>query len=126
MAPEPENSEAGPIGQDEFQALIREKMRAAVRLTLIAVLEDELQVWVGAGRYERSTGRTDHRIGTRLRSLGTSVGPLTDLPIPRTRNGFQTQLFEKYQRRQAELDQLIGAMFVHGVSQARVGQLLAT
>jgi putative transposase len=126
MAPEPENNEAGKIGQDEFQALIREKMRAAVRLTLIAILDDELQVWVGAGRYERSVSRTDLRIGTRLRSLGTSVGPLTDLPIPRTRKGFQTQLFEKYQRRQSELDQLIGAMFVQGVSQTRVGQLLET
>jgi transposase-like protein len=54
------------------------------------------------------------------------VGTIEDLVIPRTRGGFQTQLFEKYQRRQVELDQMIGDMFVQGVSQARVGTILET
>jgi transposase-like protein len=81
---------------------------------------------VGADRYERSEGRRDHRIGTRTRDLGTSVGQIKDLPIPRTRNGFQTELFEKYQRRQRELDGMIGEMFVKGVSQAQVGVILET
>ncbi len=68
---EHENSDSQRLGQDDFRALIREKMCAAVRLTLVAVLEEELEAWVGAGRYERSTGRRDHRIGTRTRDLGT-------------------------------------------------------
>ncbi len=33
-------------------------------------------------------------------------------------------MFEKYQRRQAELDQAIAALFVPGVSTARVGEVL--
>jgi transposase-like protein len=105
---------------------MREKMCAAVRLTLMAVLDEELEEWVGAGRYERKATRRDHRIGKRLRDLGTSVGTIEDLVIPRTRGGFQTQLFEKYQRQQVELDQMIGDMFVQGVSQARVGTILET
>ena len=124
--PEAKNSDTTPLGQGEFQRLIREKMSLAVRLMLISVLEDEAEEWVGARRYERSATRKDQRIGTRTRDLGTSVGQIKDLPVPRTRGGFQTQLFEKYQRRQGELDQMIGDMFVQGVSQARVGTILET
>lgn len=123
---EQENTERQQLGQDDFRTLMREKMCAAVRLTLIAMLEEELEAWVGARRYERSEGRRDHRIGTRMRDLGTSVGQIKALPIPRTRGGFQTQVFEKYQRRQTELDLLIGDMFIQGVSQARVGTILET
>ncbi len=57
---EHENSDSQPLGQDDFRALIREKMCAAVRLTLMAVLNEELEARMGAGRYERSTGRRDH------------------------------------------------------------------
>jgi putative transposase len=123
---EQKNTGAGVMGQEDFRALMREKMCAAVRLTLMAILNDELKAWVGAERYERSEGRKDHRIGKRFRDLGTSVGLIKDLPIPRTRGGFQTELFEKYQRRQQELDGMIGDMFVQGVSQARVGGIMET
>jgi transposase-like protein len=126
QTPEAKNSDTTPIGQGEFQRLIWEKMSLAVRLMLISVLEDEAEEWVGARRYERSATRKDQRIGTRTRDLGTSVGQIKDLPVPRTRGGFQTQLFEKYQRRQGELDQMIGDMFVQGVSQVRVGTILET
>jgi transposase-like protein len=126
QTPEAKNSDTTPIGQGEFQRPIQEKMSLAVRLMLISVLEDEAEEWVGARRYERSATRRDQRIGNRTRDLGTSVGQIKDLPVPRTRGGFQTQLFEKYQRRQGELDQMIGDMFVQGVSQARVGTILET
>lgn len=124
MTPETENKEEPVVSQDDFRQLLRAKMVAAVRLTLIEILDDELAVQVGAGRYERTAQRRDHRIGQRVRSLGTSVGVIEDLPVPRTRQGFQTQLFEKYQRRQLELDRLIGDMFIKGISQAAVGQVL--
>jgi transposase-like protein len=124
MTPETENREEPVVSQDDFQQLLRAKMLTAVRLTLIEILEDELAVQVGAGRYERTAQRRDHRIGQRRRSLGTSIGMIEDLPVPRTRRGFQTQLFAKYQRRQLELDRLIGDMFIQGISQAAVGQVL--
>lgn len=124
MTPETENKEEPVVSQDDFRQLLRAKMVAAVRLTLIEILEDELAVQVGAGRYERTAQRRDHRIGQRMRSLGTSLGVIEALPVPRTRHGFQTQVFEKYQRRQLELDRLIGDMFIKGMSQVAVGQVL--
>jgi len=44
--------------------------------------------------------------------------------IPRTRGGFHTHLFDRYQRRTAEVDTLLRDMFVGGVSQQRVGTLV--
>lgn len=69
----------------EFQTMLHEKVRLAVRYTLITVLEEEVEAFIGAGRYERSDQRRDQRNGTYPRSLGTSVGQIQDLPVPRTR-----------------------------------------
>jgi hypothetical protein len=57
-------------------------------------------------------------------NLETTVGPIPDLPVPRTRKGYRTQLFERYHRRREELDGEIGEMFVKGVSQAQVGRVI--
>jgi putative transposase len=108
----------------EFQAMLHEKVRLAVRYTLITVLEEEVEAFIGAGRYERSDQRRDQRNGTYARSLGTSVGQIEDLPVPRTRKGFRTQVFDRYQRRRAELDRGISEMFVKGVSTTQVGQVM--
>lgn len=72
----------------------------------------------------RTQGSSDRDWAEEFGHERRAVGQIADLPIPRTRNGFQTQLFENYQRRQMELDPMIGDMFVQGVSQARVGAIL--
>lgn len=124
MTPEIENRPSAPLSQAEFQELLRERMRQAIRLTLIQILEEEVSDLIGAQRYERTATRRDRRNGYYTRDLGTSVGVIGDLPVPRTRKGFRTRLFERYQRRQAELDEAIGDMFVHGVSTRRVGEIM--
>lgn len=126
MTPKPENNQKTPLSQTEFQELLHEKMRQAVRLTLITVLETEIEAFIGAAPYQRSGQRRAYRNGTYRRSLGTSVGQIEDLTVPRTRAGFQTQLFERYQRRQGELDAGICQMFVGGVSTTQVGQVIET
>jgi transposase-like protein len=110
----------------EFQALVHEKMRLAIRLTLIDLLAAEVTAFIGATPYQRGAGRRDQRNGTYLRNLGTTVGQLDNLPVPRTRNGFRTQLFERYQRRQTQLDAAIGEMFVFGARMVRVGEVVET
>lgn len=119
-----QDTQADGLRQAEFQTLLYEKLRQAVRLTLIAVLDDEITAYIGAGRYERGGTRRDQRNGTYTRDLGTMVGVIEALPVPRTRQGFRTQVFEQYQRRQAELDQALADLFVGGVSQAQVGQIV--
>lgn len=112
--------------QATFAALLREKVQQAVRTALISVLEAEVDAFIGAVRYERSERRQDYRNGHYQRNLETSMGPINDLPVPRTRGGYQTQLFERYHRRRSELDQSIGEMFIGGVSMTRVGKVVET
>jgi transposase-like protein len=126
MTPKKENSQHIPFSQTEFQEIVREKMRQAVRFTLITVLEAEMEAFIGAAPYQRTAQRRAYRNGSYQRRLTTSVGQIDDLEVPRTREGFQTQLFERYQRRQAELDASICQMFVAGVSTSRVGEVIET
>ncbi len=124
MAPKTQAPAALPLGQDDFQTALRERLRLAVRTTLVAVLEDEVTAFIGADRYERTPARRDQRNGSYTRDLGTGLGMIEALPVPRTRKGFQTQVFDRYARRQAEIDQGISAMFVGGVSTRGVGEVL--
>jgi putative transposase len=117
------DTQSDQLGQADFQALLREKMRQAVRLTLITILEEEVESFVGAGRYERTSRRRDQRNGSYSRDLVTGVGRIANLRVPRTRKGFQTQVFQSYKRRQAELDEAICDMFVQGMSMERVGEV---
>lgn len=109
--------------QDFHQAL-QERLRLAVRFTLITVLEEEVAAFCNAAPYQRTPQRRDQRNGTYRRNLVTTLGVIEDLPIPRTRRGFRTQLFQRYQRRMAELDEIIGQMFVAGVSTGKVGTII--
>lgn len=124
MTPNVHHKQISAENQETVRDLLREKMRLAIRYTLIEALEEEVQAYIQAARYERSNQRQDHRNGTYTRNLVTSMGEVEDLPVPRTRKGFRTQLFERYKRRQAELDKSICDMFVYGVSTVKVGQTL--
>ncbi len=116
----------GNESQAPFEVMLREKLQQAVRTALISVLEEEVDAFIGAVRYERSEQRRDYRNGHYARSLDTSVGHIDDLPVPRTRGGYQTQVFERYHRRRTDLDQSIGEMFICGVSMTRVGEVVET
>ncbi len=120
------NTQEGNASQETFETMLREKLQEAVRTALISVLEAEVDAFIGAVRYERSDQRRDYRNGHYTRGLDTSLGHISDLAVPRTRAGYQTQLFERYHRRRSDLDQTIGEMFIGGVSQARVGEVIET
>jgi transposase-like protein len=99
-------------------------MRLNIRMTFITVLEEEVNGFIQAALYQRTPERQGYRNGHYDRDLVTTVGKIEDLPVPRTRDGFHTQLFEHYQRRQAELDEAICNMFVQGVSTSKVGDVV--
>jgi transposase-like protein len=112
--------------QEVFEQIGKERLRQAVRVALIDILEEEVSALIGARPYERSKERRDYRNGHYLRHLETTVGLVADLPVPRTRGGHQTQVFERYHRRREELDSAMGEMFVKGVSTAKVGEVIET
>lgn len=112
--------------QEAFEKMLQERLRQAVRLALISVLEEEVTAFIGALPYERNEQRRDQRNGHYRRDLETTMGQIADLPVPRTRGGYHTQVFERYHRRRDELDTAMGQMFVDGVSMAKVGQVVET
>jgi putative transposase len=126
MAHTEKHIEAAMGSQEAFEQMVKDRLRYAVRVALISVLEEEVTVYIGAQPYERTQQRRDQRNGQYTRHLETTVGQIADLPVPRTRGGYQTQLFERYHRRQDELDNAIGEMFVKGVSTTKVGQVIET
>ncbi len=126
MALEANTSETSVGSQEQFEALLQEQLRQAVRIALISVLDAEVDAFIGALPYERTEQRRDQRNGHYTRHLETSMGQITDLPVPRTRGGYHTQLFERYQRRRDELDQAISQMFIKGLSTRQVGQVMET
>lgn len=124
MTPQMENTQENTLSQKEFQGLLQTKLREAVRFTLMTILDEEVEVFIGAGPYQRTWQRRDYRNGRYSRDLGTGIGVIEDLVVPRTRQGFRTQVFERYQGRRAELDEAISDMFIGGVSASRVGEVM--
>ena len=120
-----EPTESAVISQADFHALLRDKMCWAVRLMLNTVLDAEIEAFIGATPYERTPTRQDYRNGSYQRGLVTGIGPVT-LTVPRTRKGFKSVVFERYCRRQVELNQAIGEMFVKGASTVQVGEIVET
>ena len=112
-----------PLSQDDFAEMLTNEVREAIRIAMVNVLDMEVTALVGALPYERSISRTDQRNGHYRRDLDTSVGLVEDLPVPRTRRGHKTRLFERYARRRPEVDATIADMFIKGVSTRQVGEV---
>ena len=110
--------------QAEFRTALHKEARLAVRVMIESVMREELTQFLQAAPYERKKGRAGYRNGSYGRDLVTSTGILMDLQVPRDRAGqFQTQVFEHFQRYEPEVSAAITAMFVAGVSQARVAEV---
>jgi hypothetical protein len=68
----------------------------------------------------------DQANGFYTRSLVTRAGLLEELRVPRTRSGqFQTQVLERFSRRDALVNQLLRQVFLAGVSTPQTGATLA-
>ena len=111
------------VAQDELRQDLRALFQGAIRITLEMVLEEEVKAMVGAGRFERVGSRKDHRNGTFLRRLLTSMGQI-EVAVPRSReNGSPAEVLGRYHRRTEELDDMIAEAYVGGVSQRKMADV---
>lgn len=109
--------------QDELRQDLRSLFQGAIRVTLEMVLEEEVKAMVGARKFERVGSRTDHRNGTFLRRLLTSMGQI-DVAVPRSReHGSPADVMGRYRRRTEELDEMIVEAYVGGVSQRKMADV---
>lgn len=86
----------------------------------------ERQQFLNAAPYQRHEARVDQANGFYTRSLVTRNGRFDNLRAPRARSGqFQTQVLERYARRDALVNQLLRQVFLAGVSTRQTGATLA-
>ncbi len=108
------------VDEGQVRAHVDELVRASVEETLNGLLDAEADELCGAARYERSADRVDSRAGSYQRKLLTKTGEVK-LKVPRLRSlPFETQIIERYRRRESSVEEALVEMYLAGVSVRRV------
>lgn len=108
------------IGEKDIRLHVGGLVREAVEETLNGMLDKEAELLCGAGRYERTSARVDTRAGTYTRKLSTKAGEI-ELKMPKLRTlPFETQIIERYRRRESSVEEALVEMYLAGVSMRRV------
>src|SRR5262249_26845705 len=112
--------EVSRIDEGQSKSHVDEVVRASVEQTLNALLAAEAEALCGARRYQRSPDRVDTRAGSYGRKLQTKAGEVT-LTVPRLRKlPFETQIIERYKRRESSVEEALIEMYLAGGSVRRV------
>src|SRR3954451_16380536 len=108
------------IEEEKIRSHVGEVVRQTVEETLNGLLQAEADELCGAKRYARSPERLDTRAGQYDRKLQTQAGEVT-LSVPRLRNlPFETEIIERYRRRESSVEEALVEMYLAGVSVRRV------
>jgi putative transposase len=108
------------VDEEQVRGHVDEVVRRSVEETLNGLLEAEADQLCGAKWYERSPDRVDTRAGSYERRLETKAGQVM-LKVPRLRSlPFETQIIERYRRRESSVEEALMEMYLAGVSVRRV------
>jgi putative transposase len=108
------------IEEGKIRSHVDQVVRETVEQTLNGLLQAEADELCGAKRYARSPERLDTRAGHYDRRLHTQAGEVT-LSVPRLRNlPFETEIIERYRRRESSVEEALVEMYLAGVSVRRV------
>ena len=108
------------IEEEKIRSHVNQVVRETVEQTLNGLLQAEANELCGAKRYARSPERLDTRAGHYDRQLHTQAGEVT-LSVPRLRNlPFETEIIERYRRRESSVEEALVEMYLAGVSVRRV------
>ncbi len=99
-------------------------IRLLLQRALQELIDAEAAAVIGAGKYERSSERSNLRNGTRERELDTRAGTL-QLQVPKLRSGsFFPNVLEPRRRAEKALLSVIQEAYIHGVSTRKVDELI--
>ena len=99
-------------------------LRAVAEAVLQLLMETDVEGVIGAGRHERSDGRTTYRNGYRDRALDTRLGTL-NLRVPKLRQGsYFPGFLEPRRTSEKALVAVIQEAWIGGVSTRRVDELV--
>jgi putative transposase len=108
------------IEEGKIRSHVDQVVRETVEQTLNGLLQAEADELCGAKRYARSPERLDTRAGHYERTLHTKAGEVS-LQVPRLRNlPFETEIIERYRRRESSVEEALVEMYLAGVSVRRV------
>lgn len=108
------------INEGEIRGHLDRMVRDSVEQTLNALLDAEADEICGAKRYQRSPERIDTRAGSYERQLHTKAGEVK-LKVPKLRSlPFESQIIERYKRRETSVEEALVEMYLAGVSVRRV------
>lgn len=104
----------------QLHSHIGKMVRDNVEQYLNSLLDAEADELCKAPRYQRSADRVDTRAGHYKRKLHTTAGEV-NLKVPKLRTlPFETQIIERYRRREASVEEALVEMYLAGVSVRRV------
>ena len=108
------------VNETEIKAQLGQRVRQSVEETLNGLLDAEADRLCKAPRYQRRAERVDTRAGHYQRQLQTQAGPVK-LQVPKLRSlPFETQIIERYRRRESSVEEALLEMYYAGVSMRRV------
>ncbi len=108
------------IDEEQVRGHVDAVVRSSVEETLNGLLDAEADRLCQAQRYERTPERVDTRAGSYQRKLQTKAGEVK-LKVPRLRSlPFETQIIERYRRRESSVEEALMEMYLAGVSVRRV------
>ena len=109
----------------DFWIDVNTHVRGLVKTLFERIMDEELVDYMQTESYQRTNTRMDYRNGHYYRNLDTTLGPIEQLAVPRSRQGlFKTTVFERYQRRQQAVNDVICNAFLRGISTREVADVL--
>ena len=112
--------EAVQIDESRIRDHLGRMVRQSVEDTLNSLLDAEADQLCRARRYERSPDRQDTRAGHYKRKLHTKAGEV-ELKVPKLRTlPFETEIIQRYRRRESSVEEALIEMYLAGVSVRRV------
>lgn len=118
--PQKSNHEVIKVDVEQLKDGLAGFVKGTVEEALNGLLQVEAEELCAAKRHERSEERKAYRSGSYDRKLQTSAGTVK-LKVPKLRGAnFETQIIERYRRREASVEESLVSMYVAGVSVRRV------
>lgn len=108
------------IDEAQIQNHLDRMVRSTVEETLNGLLDAEAEQLCQARRYERTAERTNARAGHYTRKLQTKAGEV-ELKMPKLRYAkFETEIINRYRRKESSVEEALMEMYLAGVSVRRV------
>lgn len=106
--------------EDAIRGELKDLVRKTVEDTLNALLDQEAEDLIGAGRYERTAEREAYRSGHYERGLTAAAGQIA-LDMPKLKGmRSTTAIIERYKRRETSVEEAMIEMYLAGVSTRRI------